>query len=393
MTSTLNDDENTGTETNAEASADVEEMSVEELAEAREYGRLHLRCGLVDRAIDLGFLASMAWVLVGPVDERLAGFSLMSDPQSYLRLAALFVITFSLHLLVSFPLSFYSGHVLEHRFGLSNQSLGGWLSRYFKRNALGIAFGLFVFCGLYAIIWNVGQFWWLVAAAAFFAVSVVLGQLLPVLIIPLFYKVEPLDDEAIGQRLDRLAEGTGLSIEGVYRLEISEETKKANAMLAGLGRTRRVLLGDTLLEAFTPDEIEVVFAHEIGHHVHRHIRKMIAQGVITCALGFWLCDLLLMSGADAAEHAALPVTTLPLLMFLLTAFSMLLEPLQNGISRHYERQCDRYALDQTGMYDAYQSAFRKLARLNKDDPDPHPLEVFLFHDHPPTGQRVAMADQ
>jgi len=393
MTSTLNDDENTGTETNAEASADVEEMSVEELAEAREYGRLHLRCGLVDRAIDLGFLASMAWVLVGPVDERLAGFSLMSDPQSYLRLAALFVITFSLHLLVSFPLSFYSGHVLEHRFGLSNQSLGGWLSRYFKRNALGIAFGLFVFCGLYAIIWNVGQFWWLVAAAAFFAVSVVLGQLLPVLIIPLFYKVEPLDDEAIGQRLDRLAAGTGLSIEGVYRLEISEETKKANAMLAGLGRTRRVLLGDTLLEAFTPDEIEVVFAHEIGHHVHRHIRKMIAQGVITCALGFWLCDLLLMSGADAAEHAALPVTTLPLLMFLLTAFSMLLEPLQNGISRHYERQCDRYALDQTGMKDAYQSAFRKLARLNKDDPDPHPLEVFLFHDHPPTGQRVAMADR
>ncbi len=370
--------------------AEPEEMSVAELAEAKEYGRLQLMCGLTDRAIDVGFLAVMAFVLAGPVDRWLAGFDSLAN-EGYLRLAALFGITILLHMIVSFPLSLYSGHVLEQRFGLSNQSFGGWLRRYAKRNSLAVGFGLVVFCGIFAMIWHTGPYWWLVAAAAFFVVSVVLGQLLPVLIIPLFYTVERIEDEAISQRLDSLAEGTGLSIEGVYRLGISEETKKANAMLTGLGRTRRVMLGDTLLEAFTPEEIEVVFAHEIGHHVYRHIRKMIVRGVVTSALGFWLCDRLLIAGAGGG--AALPVAALPLLMFLLTVFSLVLEPLQNGISRHYERQCDRYALDRTGMNDAYRSAFQKLAKLNKDDPDPHPLEVFLFHDHPPIGQRLAMADQ
>ena len=373
------------------AAVDLEEMTADELAEAKEYGRLQMVCGLIDRAIDVGFLAVMAFVLAGPVDQWLKGFDMLAY-QRYLRLAALFGITIGLHLIVSFPLSLYSGHVLEQRFGLSNQSFGGWLRRYAKRNSLAVVFGLVVFCGLFAMIWHV-PYWWLVAAAAFFVVSVVLGQLLPVLILPLFYTVERLEDEAIGERLDSLAEGTGLSIEGVYRLGISEETKKANAMLAGLGRTRRVLLSDTLLEAFTPEEIEVVFAHEIGHHVYRHIRKMIVRGVITSALGLWLCDRLLIAGAEAGGLAELPVATLPLLMFLLTAFSLVLEPLQNGISRRYERQCDRYALDRTGMNDAYRSAFQKLAKLNKDDPDPHPLEVFLFHDHPPISQRLAMADQ
>ena len=143
------------------------------------------------------------------------------------------------------------------------------------------------------LIWTTHGWWWLAAAAAFFAVSIVFGQLLPVLILPLFYKIEKLDAPELAERIGRLAAGTGLSIEGVYRMALSDETVKANAMLAGLGRTRRVLLGDTLLEGFTPDEIEVIFAHEIGHHVFRHIRKMILAGLVQSAVGFWICDRLL----------------------------------------------------------------------------------------------------
>ncbi len=172
----------------------------------------------------------------------------------------------------------------------------------------------------------------------------------------------------------RLAEGTGLSIEGVYRMDLSSETAKANAMLAGLGRTRRVIMGDTLLDGFTADEIEVVFAHEVGHHVHRHIYKLIALGVVLSAIGFWTCDFVLRAwagiGPGGLTYDQLPVASLPLLMLWLTGFSLLLEPLQNSISRHFERQCDRYALTRTGLRAAYLSAFRKLARLNKDDPSP-----------------------
>ena len=147
--------------------------------------------------------------------------------------------------------------------------------------------------GLFWLIWTTHGWWWLAAAGAFFLVSVLLGQLVPVLILPLFYKIEKLDAPELAERIGRLAEGTGLSIEGVYRMALSDETVKANAMLAGLGRTRRVLLGDTLLDGFTPDEIEVIFAHEIGHHVFRHIRKMILAGVLASAAGFWVCDRLL----------------------------------------------------------------------------------------------------
>jgi STE24 endopeptidase len=235
-----------------------------------------------------------------------------------------------------------------------------------------------------------------VAAAAFFLVSIVLGQLAPVLILPLFYRIEKLDVPELTDRIARLAAGTGLSIEGVYRMDLSAETVKANAALAGLGRTRRVLLGDTLLSGFQPDEIEVIFAHEIGHHVFRHIRKMIVAGVLYSAAGFWLCDRLLAAwvgrGGQGVDYAKLPVYTLPMLLLILMVFAMVLEPLQNVVSRRFERQCDRYALERTGLKDAYISAFRKLARLNKDDPSPHWLDVLLFHSHPPVAERLAMAE-
>ncbi len=368
-------------------------MTPEQLAEAKRYGRAELICELADKALDVGFLSLMAFVCAVPLGEWL-------DQQVHAetsRLALVYLIITAAHICVSFPLSFYSGHVLEHRFGLSHQTLARWLLRYAKRNLLTVAFGLVMFTGLYWVIWLTGAWWWLAAAGVFFVVSVIIGQLMPVLILPLFYKIERLEDPQLAERMTRLAEGTGLSIEGVYRMGMSEETAKANAMLTGLGSTRRVLMGDTLLDGFTGDEIEVIFAHEIGHHVFRHIRKMIVAGVLYSLLGFWICDRLLLCWAQSqygpVDAHRMPPSTLPLLMLVLTVFALLLEPLQNIISRRYERQCDQYALQRTGMKQAYVSAFRKLAKLNKSDPDPHPLEVYLFHSHPPIQERLAMAEE
>ncbi len=370
-------------------------MSQAERAEAKRYGRLELACSLADKAIDVTYLAVAAFVLARPLDAWLQEYPLLERNWS-LRLAALLLVITAIHLVVSLPLSFYSGHVLEHRFHLSTQSLGGWLWRYAKRNVLAVGFSLLLILGLYWLIWTTGPAWWYVAAAAFFVVSIVLGQLAPVLILPLFYKIEKLDAPELTDRIARLASGTGLSIEGVYRINLSDETVKANAMLAGLGGTRRVLLGDTLLSSFSPDEVEVIFAHEIGHHVFRHIRKMIVAGLLYSAAGFWICDRLLVAwmadGGGEVDYGRLPVSTLPLLLLILTVFALVLQPLQNVVSRRFERQCDRYALERTGLKAAYLSAFRKLARLNKDDPNPHWLDVFLFHSHPPVAERLAMAD-
>lgn len=366
-------------------------LTADQQREAHRYGQLELCCDLTDKLLDVTYLGAMALLAAHPIDAWLQQFDFLENVAS-LRLMALFVFTILGHVAISFPLSYYSGFVLQHRFGLSHQTRRAWLGRYAKRNGLAIAFGLVMFLGLFWVIWLCGNLWWLVAAALFFVVSVLLGQLAPVLILPLFYKIERLDTHELTERLDRLAAGTGLAIEGVYRMEMSAETTKANAMLAGLGRTRRVILGDTLLDQFTPEEIEVIFAHEIGHHVHRHIRKMIVAGVIYSMVGFWICHRILVWTVAPASTADLPVYTLPLLMFLLTAFSLLLEPIQNGISRHYERQSDRYALQRTGKATAYVSAFRKLAKMNKEDPHPHPLEVLWLHSHPPIAERLALAD-
>ena len=267
---------------------------------------------------------------------------------------ALFLIVTGLHVGVSFPLSFYSGHLLEHRFQLSTLSLRRLAVALREAKLLAVAFSLALVLGLYWLIWTTGR---LVVArgrrGAFFVVSVVLGQLLPVLILPLFYKIEKLDAPELAERIARLAAGTGLSIEGVYRMDLSDETVKANAMLAGLGRTRRVLLGDTLLDGFTPDEIEVIFAHEIGHHVFRHIRKMILAGMVYSAAGFWICDRLL--AAAGRPHRAgwttprLPVWTLPLVHADSDACSACCwSRCKTAVSRRFERQCDRYALQRTG---------------------------------------------
>jgi len=372
---------------------EASDLSSRQLAEARRYGQSQLACDLADKALDLVYLGSMALVAARPLDAWLVG--LVASPIG--RLALLFLITIGLHEVVSLPLSFFSGHVIERRFGLSRQSAFRWFRRHLESYALAVAFGLLMFCGLYLLIWWTGRYWWLAAAGAFFVVSVVLGQLAPVLILPLFYKVERLDDKELLERMRRLAQGTGLSFEGIYRLVLSDETVKANAMLAGLGRTRRVLIGDTLLESFSPDEIEVIFAHEVGHHVFGHLRKMLLAGFVYSAVGFWICDRLLMGWVSwqqggAVSYAQFPVYALPMVMFVLAVFAVVVEPLQNAISRRYERQCDRYALERTGNREAYRSAFRKLARLNKDDPHPPRIAVFLFHSHPPISERLAMAD-
>jgi STE24 endopeptidase len=368
-------------------------MTPEQLAEAREYGRRDLICDLADKALDVAYLAAFTVFWALPVDEWLAN----RIESGLLRWGAMFMVVTLGHVAVSFPLSYYAGHRLEHRFGLSKLTFGGWLWRYFKRNALALTFGLLLMLGLFAIIRSTGPWWWLIAAGGSFLVSVVLAQLAPVLIMPLFYKIDRVEAPELVDRMRRLASGTGLAIEGVYRMDMSRETVKANAMLAGLGRTRRVILGDTLLDGFSPEEIEVIFAHEIGHHVHRHIPKLIAVGIVFMLGGFWACDFVLRAWMyrtlGAVDYSALPVSSLPVLMLALTAFSLLLEPVQNLLSRRYERQCDRYALARTGLPQAYRSAFRKLAVLNKDDPCPNPIAVFLFHSHPPIAERLAMAEE
>jgi STE24 endopeptidase len=366
--------------------------------EIKRYHHLKLTASLLSLALSFGFLAVMG-LLLGPKIDRLIGGWVGDNRWS--RLTALgFFYAASLQLL-TLPLEFWSGFILEHRYELSNQTLLQWIWKQLKGYFVGGPLGLVLLWGLYGFLWYSGPAWWLSAAGGWLLVTLVLGRLVPVVILPLFYKVTPVDDASLLERLQKLVAGTGLSIQGVYRLHLSAETRKANAALAGMGRTRRVLLGDTLMDQFTPEEVEVVFAHEVGHHVHRHLPKMIVISVISAAAGFWLVDLLLRRLAEPLGYVGLnegipafkSPAALPLLMLVLMVFGLLLGPALNALSRFFERQCDRYALERTGRPDAFRSAFVKLAHINKADADPHPLVVWLFDDHPPIRERLAMAQQ
>ena len=358
--------------------------------EVKQYQRKRLVASLCSLAISLALLTIMA-VWGGPklgilVEDQIGA-------NRWLRLMALAFLYAATLELLTLGLDFWSSFILEHRYQLSNQTVSGWVWKRIKGYLIGGIIGLPMVLGLYALIWFGGAWWWIWTALAWLVVTLVLGQLMPVLILPLFYKVTRLDDSGLLDRLRRLADGTGLKLEGIYRLHLSAETKKANAALAGLGRTRRVLLGDTLLDQFTPDEIEVVFAHEVGHHVYRHLPKMIVVSVVLSAIGFWLVDVVLRQMAAALNYPAFDdPAALPLLILVLMVFGLLLTPAQNALSRFFERQCDRYALERTGRPDAYRSAFCKLARMNKSDPDPNPFVVWLLYDHPPIRERLAMAN-
>jgi len=338
----------------------------------------------------LVFITAAAF-LFGPAINREVR-DLVGDNR-WLRLIAIGFFYATVLELLTLPLDFWSDFVLEHRYQLSTQRFGGWVWKRIKGYLVGGPLGLVMLLGLYVLLWYGGRWWWLAATAGFLGLTLLLGRILPVLILPLFYKVTRLDDAALANRLRRLAEGTGLNVEGVYRLHLSDETRKANAALAGLGRSRRVLLGDTLLDSFSPEEIEVVFAHEVGHHVHRHLIKMVAVSIVLTAGGLWLVDCTLRAAAQPLGYAAFDdPAALPLVMLVLAVFGLLLSPALNALGRFFEVQCDRYALERTGLRDAYRSAFAKLSRLNKSDPDPHPLVVWLFYDHPPIRERLALAD-
>jgi STE24 endopeptidase len=362
--------------------------------EVKRYQRSKVIAGLASLLLSLVFLGCVAFAAGPAVDQFVRDHV---GGGRWLRLIVLALIYAAGLELLTLPLDLWSAYVLEHRYHLSNQTLAGWIWRRVKGYLVGGTIGLLLLLGLYWLLWHTGWAWWLWATAGWLGVTLVLGRLLPIVILPLFYKVTRLDEAPLLERLRRLANGTGLTVEGIYRLHLSAETRKANAALAGLGRTRRVLLGDTLLEQFTPEEIEVVFAHEVGHHVHHHLIKMVAWSVVTAAVGFWLVDRILGAAAaslgypDRSLPAYADPAALPLLLFVLTAFGLVLSPLQKAISRFFEHQCDRYALERTGLPRAYRTAFIKLARINKSDADPHPLVVWLLYDHPPIRQRLARA--
>jgi len=293
---------------------------------------------------------------------------------------------------VEFPFAFYQGHLLEHHYGLSTQSTGRWLADHAKGLVLGTVFAVAGTSIVFLTLSRWPDKWWLISAGTFAIAMIGLAGLAPVLLMPIFYKFKPLDRPALVERLMALATRARTDIVGVFEWVLSDHTKKANAALAGMGKTRRILLSDTLLADYSEDEIEVILAHELAHHVHRDLWRGIALQAVVLVGGFYAADVVLRASAErlALSGIADPAG-LPLLMLVGGLWSFLVMPLANALSRAQERAADRYALATTRNVDAFVTAMRRLAQQNLAEEYPSPIVRWLFHSHPPIRERIDAA--
>lgn len=336
-------------------------------------------------------LVTAAWLVVaGPVRQYLTGWT----TNEWLLVALFGLLFFGSLQVIELPLAYYSGYILPHRYGLSNQTLGAWIKDQVLGLALTALIGFPILEATYWLLRATGPNWWLWAAGGYLLFVVVLSNLAPVLIMPLFNKYVPLGQEHadLAARLTSLAARAGTRVSGVYRFDMSRRTKAANAALTGLGATRRIILGDTLLSEFTGDEVETVIAHELGHHVHRDIPVGIAVSAGLTLVGLYLAAQVLAWGTAALGfNGPADVAALPLLVLSLSLFGLLTLPLNNAYSRWREVRADRYALDATRQPQAFANAMTRLANQNLADADPETWVVVLLYSHPPIRDRLAHA--
>jgi STE24 endopeptidase len=343
-------------------------------------------------------VASFVWSAAMLAALILTGWNTVLREAADRVAAAASVVTYVFFLAVlneagDLPLSFYSGYVLERRYGLSNQSLGSWVRDEIKAFVIGLVLGGGAASLVYWCIRLSPDRWWLVAGFIFAILIVGLTNLAPVLLLPVFYSVKPLDREGLRARLLALAERAGARVLGAYEWGLSEKTKKANAALAGLGATRRILVSDTMLAEYSDEEIEVVLAHELAHHVHGDIWKGIVFESALVIAGFYLSSVVLQRFALAAGlRAVSDPAGMPLLVITAGVVSMLMVPFAHAMSRAFERSADRFALSLTRNPSAFISAMRRLGAQNLAEDNPSRLVRWLFHSHPPIRERIAAAE-
>ena len=337
---------------------------------------------LVDLAVLLALLFAGWSVAIRSVAERLVSASVIA-------LLVYVAVVGAILKAASLPFDYLGGFHLEHRYGLSRLTLAAWLKDEIKGLLVGAVLGILALELVYGSLRAWPQSWWLVAGAVFTVLFVVLANLAPVLILPIFFKLKPLAKPTLEARLRQLAESAGTRVRGVYEWKLGEKTKKANAALVGLGNTRRILLADTLIEGFSEEEIESVLAHELGHHVHGDIWRGLAVNTVATFLGLYVVNLALQRWSTTLGfRGPSDFADLPLVVLVTLLVSLLLLPAVNAFSRSMERAADAYAVRSVQDPSVFVSGLERLASLNLAERQPHPWVEFIFHSHPSIQKRI-----
>lgn len=365
-------------------------ISPEEKAKlAKKYSKTHQILSLTGSIIFYAVLIILVFTGLSKSIHALAHSYTSND---YFALLIFLGIIGVAESIINFPLNFYSGYILEHKYDLSNQTISKYFLEKLKGMLLGLVIGIPIMFAFYYILRTFGDNWWLVLGIFMFVVSIIIGRLAPTLIMPLFYKFKPIENEGIKNRILELCKKTGVKIQGIFTFDMSKNTKKANAAFTGMGKSRRIILGDTLMNNFSESEIETVFAHEVGHYTKRHILKLMTVSTIMTFLGLFITAKLYEASLGYFGFASVSdISALPLLFLYLSLYGLITTPITNIQSRKYEWEADTFALQTTKDKGAFISAMEKLADQNLADKTPNKIIEYLFHSHPSLEKRIQFA--
>lgn len=364
-----------------------------DVQKAKRYSRVKL--AVLAASTGLSILR-LAWLASDRRASRLLTAIEERTPDRRLAAPAFFAAMAATSWVASLPIEFFGGYQVEKRFALTRQPVKSWLGDQVKAFAVGTLIQTPLLTIVYAVIGRRPRDWWLILASAAVPLMVLFSNLVPVLLMPLFNRFVPLRDEELARRLRALAASRGVSVSDVYEVDMSRQSEKPNAMFTGIGNTRRIVLGDTLLERFENDEIEAVIAHELGHQVHGDIWRLIAFGALSGFGSSWLLSRLMPSlvhrtSARTGVYELGNAASLPLLSLAAAALGLIMMPIQAAFSRALERRADRFAIELTGNGDAYARAMQRLAAQSLSDPDPPRVAIFLLYSHPPVAERIRAA--
>jgi STE24 endopeptidase len=335
----------------------------------------------------LGSVTLLSIVLTGMSDAFASAWSLATSIDSLVLLGVFFSIGVCLFI-VRAPFAWYSGRVLERAYGLLTQSLSSWLMDIVKGAVVGGVLATVVLLVLYESILRFHTLWWLPLGSFIFILQLILAYLGPRFILPLFYTLTPLEDVRLRERIEGICKRAGIRSDGIFVIGFGAKTKKANAALTGLGSSKRIVLSDTLIQNLTDEEVEGVFAHEVGHQKLGHIWYGIGSGVLTSFMSLFIVSVLYEGAVRSLSAAPSDIAMMPLLGVLIALVSFFLGPLTLALSRWQEYAADKYASDMTRNPGALGNALEKIGRINLADPDPHPmLELFTFS-HPSLRKRI-----
>ncbi len=353
---------------------------------AKVYSSGKRRIAVCEWALTLIFFTGL---FLSGGSQLLIWLALMVSQNPYIVVIVYITIAGSLLQIILLPLDYTTSFSMEHDFGLSRQTLLSWITDYIKKTLFSGLLYVVMIVALYFFIRISPSFWWLYSALTYFLMSVILAKIFPQIVIPLFYKLTKTTDEALKEKLTRLADKMGVQILDIYTIGLGAKTSKANAAVCGLGKSKRILLSDTLLESYTPDEIEATLAHELAHHKYQHFWKLSFLNGFSMLLNFLIIKLILDTALSAGVIPVIhSISAFPLIAIAFTLYSICALPFLNLVSRRYETQADTDAVGITGKPSVFKELIQKLTLQNLSDPNPGIIAKYFFYDHPPASERA-----